>query len=213
MNIVLLGAPASGKGTQAQMLSKKLNLFHFQTGELSRNLAKKDSRIRKIVESGQLIPEEEMTMYTLDYLKEVKPDFKNILFEGFPRFISQYQALEEFLKVKGDGIDTVISLDINEEEAVKRLSARRTCEKCGKVYNLTTNPPEKQGFCECKGKLVQRKDDRPESINLRFKYYEDNTKKLINYLDDKGILMRVDAARPIEVIFQDVLGKLGVKNG
>jgi adenylate kinase len=213
MNIVILGAPASGKGTQAQLLSEKLNLFHFQTGELSRDLAKKNKRIKEIVESGKLIPEEEMTMYALDYLTKLKPDYKNILFEGFPRFISQYEALEEFLKVKGDDIDYVISLDIDEKEAIKRLSSRRTCNKCGEVYNLVTKPPAKKGLCECGGKLIQREDDKPKSIKVRFVYYKKNTKKLIDYLDKRNKLIRIDAARPIDVIFQDILKKLEVKNG
>lgn len=213
MNIVLLGAPASGKGTQAQLLSEKLNLFHFQTGELSRDLAEKNKRIKEIVDSGKLIPEEEMTMYALDYLTNTKPDYKNILFEGFPRFISQYEALEKFLNVKGDDIDNVISLDIDEDEAIKRLSSRRTCDKCGEVYNIVTNPPAKKGFCECGGKLVQREDDKPKSIKVRFKYYKDNTEKLIDYLDKRKKLIRVDAARPIDVIFHDILEKLGVENG
>lgn len=210
MNIVLLGAPASGKGTQADLLSKELKLFHFQTGELSRDLAKKNKRIRKIVNSGKLIPEEEMTMYALDYLSKVKPEYENILFEGFPRFISQYEALEEFLKTKGGDIDFVISLDIDENEAIKRLSSRRTCSKCGEVYNLATNPPAKKGFCECGEKLVQREDDKPKSIKVRFAYYKDNTKKLIDYLDKRKKLIRINAARPIDVIFQDILEKLRV---
>lgn len=213
MNIVLLGAPASGKGTQADLLSEKLKLFHFQTGKLSRDLAKKNKRIKKIVNSGKLIPEEEMTMYALDYLSKLKPKYENILFEGFPRFISQYEALEEFLKTKGDDIDFVISLDIDEKEAIKRLSSRRTCARCGEVYNIITNPPAKRGVCECGGKLIQREDDKPKSIKVRFKYYKENTKKLIDYLDKRKKLTRIDAARPIEVIFQDILEKLGVKNG
>jgi len=210
---VILGAPASGKGTQAQLLSEKFKLFHFQTGELSRSLAKKDPRIKKIVDSGKLIPEEEMTMYALDYLKENKPDLKNILFEGFPRFISQYEALEKFLELKGDGIDAVISLDISEREAVRRLSARRICENCGEIYNLITTPPPEEGKCgNCGGKLVQRADDKPESIKVRFSYYKDNTEKLIDYLDRKKKLIRIDGERPIEVIFKDILQKLKVKD-
>ena len=150
MNIVLLGAPASGKGTQAELLANKLNLYLFQTGELSRRLAEKDARIKKIIDSGELIPEEEMTMYVLDYLVREKPELKNILFEGFPRFISQYEALEKFLKNKGDDIDAVISLDITKEEAVKRISSRRICEVCGEIYNLLTKPPKgkKCDYCD-----------------------------------------------------------------
>ncbi len=212
MNIVILGAPASGKGTQAQLLSEKLNLFHFQAGELSRSLAKRDERIREIVNSGGLIPEEEMTMYVLDYLEKLKPDFKNIIFEGFPRFISQYEALDNFLKVKNCRIDHVIVLEISEERAIERLSARRLCEKCGKVYNLLTNPPERENVCVCGGKLIQREDDKPELLRVRFRFYKKTTKKLVDYLEKKGILLRIDAARPIEIIFEDILNKLKIEH-
>lgn len=212
MNIVLLGAPASGKGTQAELLAKKFGLFLLQTGELSRDLAQKDARIKEIVESGKLIPQEEMTMYVLDYLHKQKTNLKDILFEGFPRFISQYEALEKFLKSKGDDIDAVISLDISQEEAIKRISSRRTCEKCGKVYNLVTNPPP-AGKCECGGNLVQRKDDLPESVKVRFGYYKENTKELIDCLDKKGKLIRVDGERPIEEIQKDLVKIIKGING
>jgi adenylate kinase len=143
MNIIILGAPASGKGTQAALLAEKFGLYLLQTGELSRSLAKKDERIKEIVDSGKLIPEEEMTMYVLDFLHKEKPNLKNILFEGFPRFVSQYDALEKFLKSKGDDIDLVISIDISKKEAVKRISSRRICEKCGKVYSSIQEHPER----------------------------------------------------------------------
>lgn len=203
MNIVLLGAPASGKGTQAEFLAQKFNLYLFQTGNLSRELAEKDERIREIVSSGKLIPQEEMTMYVLDSLHENAGKYADILFEGFPRFISQYQALDKFLKNKGDDIDIVISLDISEEEAVKRISSRRICTKCGKTYNLITNPAP-DGKCECGGELVQRKDDNPESVKTRFQYYYDNTKELVDYLDDQGKLRRVNGERPIVEIQQEL---------
>lgn len=214
MNLVLLGAPGSGKGTQASLLAKKLKLFHFQTGELARHLAKKDKRIREIINTGKLIPQEEMTMYALDYLNEKNPDYRNILFEGFPRFISQYEALEKFLKSKGDDIDAVISLDISKNEAVSRISSRRICKKCGEVYNLITNPPPEKNICgKCGGELYQREDDNEKSVKVRFKYYEDNTKGLIDYLDRKKKLIRIDGERPIVEIFQDTLNRLEVKDG
>lgn len=208
MNIVILGAPGSGKGTQAELLVKELNLYHFQTGELSRELAKKDARIREIVKSGKLVPEQEMTMYVIDFLTKNHSEMSDILFEGYPRFISQYEALEKFLKTKGDDIDTVISLDISEEEAIARISSRRICKECGEVYNLITDPPPKSGVCKCGGKLIQRSDDNPKSIKTRFEYYRNNTKELIDYLDKKGKLMRVDGERPIKVIFRDILGRV-----
>ena len=206
MNIVLLGAPASGKGTQAQLLSKKFNLYHLQTGEIARELSKKDPRVKEIVNSGKLIPAEEMTMYVMDILKENKPSMKNILFEGFPRFISQYEALEKFLKNKGDDIDMVLSLDISEDVAIKRISSRLICSKCDSSFNLITNPPQKNGVCDlCGGKLIQRQDDKPESVKKRFEYYRKNTKELIDYLDKKGKLTRVDGNQPIEVISKELI--------
>jgi adenylate kinase len=135
---------------------------------------------------------------------------KDIIFEGFPRFISQYEALADFLRSEGDDIDAVITLDISEKEAVKRISSRRICDNCGEVYNLITNPPPKDG-CECGGKLTQRKDDNPESVKVRFKYYTDNTKKLIDHLEDKGNLIKIDGERPIDVIFDDIQKKLEEK--
>jgi adenylate kinase len=212
MNIVLLGPPGSGKGTQAEILAKKFKLYYLQTGELSRKLSENDARIREIVNSGKLIPQEEMTMYVIDFLKNEKPELKNILFEGFPRFISQYEALENFLRNRGDDIDAVISLDIDEESAIKRISSRRICEKCGEVYNLITNPPPATG-CKCGGKLVQRDDDKEESVKVRFDYYKENTKTLIDYLDAKGKLIRVDGDRPIDVISEDILARLKDING
>jgi len=210
MNIILLGAPGSGKGTQASMLSNKLGLYYFQTGKLSRDLAKKDKRLREIINSGKLIPEQEMTMYVIDNLSKNRSKMNNILFEGFPRFISQYKALAEFLRSKGDDIDAVISLDISEKEAVRRISSRRICEKCGEVYNLITNPPSKGG-CKCGGKLIQRKDDNPDSVKVRFRYYKEDTKKLIDYLEKQSNVIKVDGERSIKVIYEDILRKLEKK--
>jgi len=207
MNIVLLGAPGSGKGTQAERIAKKFGLYHLQTGAIARNLAEKDARIKDIVESGKLIPEEEMTMYVLDLLKEKRKDMSNILFEGFPRFISQYEALTYFLTSKGDDIDLVISLEISEAEAVRRISSRRICEKCGEVYNLVTNPPKGEG-CKCGGTLIQREDDNPEVVKVRFEYYKNNTKELIDYVDGKGKLTRINGERKIDVIIEDITKKI-----
>jgi adenylate kinase len=206
MNIVLLGSPASGKGTQAEILCRRFNLFHLSTGDVARNLAKTDPRIAEIVNSGKLIPPEEMTMHVLDFLEHQKPDLKDILFEGFPRFISQYEALDNFLKSKGDDIDLVISLDVPMEVAVKRISSRFMCPKCGEVYNTETNPPKKAGVCDKDGTaLVQRDDDKPEAVKVRFEYYQKNTKELIDFLDKEGKLVRVDGTRSIDAIASDLI--------
>ncbi|OGM28070.1 hypothetical protein A2962_05640 [Candidatus Woesebacteria bacterium RIFCSPLOWO2_01_FULL_39_61] len=212
MNLILLGEPGSGKGTQAEMLVKKLGLYYLQGGELAREWAEKDERIKKIVESGELIPEKEMTEFVRKYLEEKVPEGENILFEGFPRFIPQFEDYEKWLNSKGSKIDAVISLDMSEDAAIKRLSSRRVCENCGEVYNLITNPPPAPDRCKCGGRLVQRKDDNPDSIKVRFQYYRNNTKKLIDYLESQGRLIKVDADRPIQIIFDEILEKLGVDN-
>lgn len=207
MNIIILGAPASGKGTQADLLSTKFNLYHLQSGDIAREVAKKDERIKSLMNSGKLIPEEEMTMYILDFLHQNRPKFSNIIFEGYPRFITQYEALEKFLQYKGDDIDIVISLEVSKKTAVKRITSRRICPKCHEVYNLLTNPPlKKEGKCDkCGTILIQRGDDNPKSVGVRFEYYQENTRQLINYLEKKGKLVKVDGERDINAISADIL--------
>lgn len=215
MNVVLLGSPASGKGTQAEILCREFNLYHLSTGDVSRKLAEKDPRIKEIINSGKLIPSEEMTMHVIDFLEHEKPDLKNILFEGFPRFITQYEALANFLSAKGDDIDVVISLEVSEKVAIERISSRRVCENCGENFNIVTKPPKIEGVCDkCDGKLIRRQDDNPESVKVRFQYYQENTKELIDYLDKKGILIKVNGERPIDVIASDLQKIVGkIKNG
>ena len=205
MNIVLLGSPASGKGTQADLLCQKFGLFHLSTGNVARGLAEKDERIKEIVNSGKLIPEEEMTMYVIDFLSKERSDLKDILFEGFPRFIPQYEALENFMHTKSDDIDVVISLDVSQEVAIKRISSRRVCDKCGENYSLVIKLSQKEGICDkCGGNLIQREDDKPEAVKVRFQYYQDNTKELIDYLEKKGKLTRVNGERSIDEIAKDL---------
>ncbi len=205
MNIVLLGSPASGKGTQSEILCRKFELFHLSTGDVARKLAETDPRIKEIINSGKLIPAEEMTMHVINFLSKEKIEPKGILFEGFPRFISQYEALDNFLKSKGDDIDLVISLDVPMDVAVRRISSRWNCPKCGEIYNTDSKPPQKTGICDkCGGTLVQREDDKPESVKTRFEYYQENTKELINYVDKLGKLTRVNGDRPIDEIAADL---------
>lgn len=206
MNIILLGLQGSGKGTQAALITQKYNLFYLATGDLAREWASRDTRIREIVVSGKLIPEEEMTRFVMDYLeKNVAKEKNGILFEGFPRFISQFEEYEKWLTGKDQKIDYVFSLDIDEEAAIKRISMRRICGKCGRVYNLITEPPTVPDQCECGGNLIQRKDDHPDAIKMRFEFYKNNTKKLVDFLDSKNRLIHINADRPVEEIFTDIV--------
>lgn len=205
MNIVLLGSPASGKGTQADILCKKFGLYHLSTGDVARKLAETDDRIREMINSGKLIPSEEMTMHVSDFLEREKPNLKDILFEGFPRFVSQYEALDNFLKTKGDDLDLVISLEVPMEVAIKRISSRWMCAKCGEIFNTESKPPKTTGICDkCGGNLIQRDDDKPESVKTRFEYYLENTKELIDFVETKGKLTRVNGDRPIDQIAKEL---------
>lgn len=215
MNIVLLGSPASGKGTQANLLCEKFNLYHLSTGDVARKLADKDERIKNLINSGQLIPAEEMTMHVINFLSNEKPDLNNILFEGFPRFVSQYDALSNFLISKGDDIDLIISLEVSQEEAIRRISSRRVCESCGENFNLITKSPKLDGICDkCNSNLIQREDDNEESVKVRFEYYRNNTKELIDYVEKNGKLTKVNGERPIDEIQKDLVEIIeGLKNG
>lgn len=210
MNLIILGPQGSGKGTQAKLIAKKLNLFYFESGDFLRDLAKTDSRINEIInKKGVLLPDQEIFSYVSKYLEKNDPDFKNFILDGYPRSVKQYQYLKDWLQEKGSVIDKAILLNISEKESLKRLSARRICEDCGNLYNLITNPPPK-GVCECGGKLIQREDDQPDAIKKRLAEYQKQTMPVIDQFRKEGIMLEIDGERPIETIFQDILKQLKV---
>lgn len=213
MNLIILGPQGSGKGTQAKQIADELGLFYFETGRFLRELAKSDTRVDEIVnKKGGLIPDEEIFSYVSGYLEKKVPDGRNIILDGYPRSVKQYELLDSWLRSKGPEIDKVILLDISEKESIRRLSARRVCQKCSSKYNLITKPPP-AGRCKCGEGLIQREDDKPESIKKRLVLYEKTTKPLIEIFEKKGILIKVDGERPIEVILKDILVRLKEKYG
>lgn len=206
MNIIVLGAPGSGKGTQANLIAKEFKLFHFDGGTLSRELAKNDARLNEIVnKAGLLIPEKEMTGYVNSYLDKNVSDFGNMVFEGYPRFVSQYKDLKARLAEKGKKIDAVIYLRVNEKKIISRLSARRIDTKTGEIYNLLTNPPP---VSVDKNDLIQRVDDKAATIRERFKPFKEFVLPLIEYIRSEGNLIEVDGDRPIEEVFADIKNRL-----
>lgn len=208
MNIIFLGPQGSGKGTQAKFLSEKLGLLYLEMGALLREAAKKDPQLDEMVnQKGILVPDEISFKIIKEKIEKEGGDLKNLLFDGFPRSLNQYQLLKDWFSEKRAKIDKVILLEISEEETIRRLSARRICSKCGNVYNLITNPPP-HGKCVCGGELIQRKDDYPETIKMRLSLYHQITSPLIDLLEKEGILVRVNGERPIEAISQDLLERL-----
>lgn len=213
MNIIILGPQGSGKGTQAQLLRDHFGLFYLEAGSFLREVARKNKRIDELInKKGELLPDEEVFELITKYLEKEKPNRENILFDGFPRSLRQYELLKGWLKKCNKKVDYAIFLDVSEAESIKRLSARRVCLKCAKVYNLVTNPPNNAfGKCECGGDLIRREDDNPEIIAKRLKLYKEKTKPLLEVLKKEKILVNVDGERPVDVIFEDIVQKLRLK--
>lgn len=207
MNIVILGPQGSGKGTQAKLTADKFNLTHIETGKLLREITDSDhplsEEIANIMNEGRLVSDHILEEVISSKLHE---DHKGngFVFDGTPRNSAQYDKIKELLSSLHGNLDKVIVINISEDETLSRLSSRRTCETCGKVYNIITNPSPKGEFCECGGKLVQREDDKPESIRKRLQTYNEQTSKVISMAKEDGILSEVDGERPIEEIFAEI---------
>jgi len=211
MNIILLGYPGSGKGTQAKVLAQKLGVLHFSTGDMLREEVSKKSPLgletAGYLSSGRLVPDR----LVLDLIKSrIAAQAQGLLFDGFPRTVEQAQALDEYLESRGMTIDRVIFLDLPEQEVVTRLGARRTCEKCCLVYNLLTKAPAKENTCDaCGGKLILRQDDREEVIKKRIMVYRDQTEPLLAYYRGNGIFSEVKADQSPDEITGQILSLLG----
>jgi len=212
MNLVLIGPPGSGKGTQAQLLLKKFKLLYFSPGEVLRDLVKKGGRlaleIKKIMEEGKLLPDRLMFSVMNDYF-ENKDLSLGILFDGFPRNLAQAKLLEQWLATRGMKIDKVVFLFLKPQTAIKRLRARLECPKCGASFNSLTKPPKKDEICDfCQTKLSRREDDQLKTIAKRVSTFQKETLLVFGFYKKKGILEEVDGDRPVEVIFEDILGRL-----
>lgn len=195
MKIILIGKQGSGKGTYADYLSNKYKIPHISSGEIFRAIAKESSefgkKIKELIDKGNLIPDD----LTVNILKDrlEKEDCKNgFILDGFPRNLHQAQALEEITD-----LDVVFHLKISDEAAIKRLSYRRQCRNCGKIYNLITNPA-KNGKCECGGELCQREDDKEEAMKKRLETFRHEEEDLIEFYH--AIIKSVDAEKPISEV-------------
>jgi len=199
MNIVLLGSPGVGKGTYAERMSKIYGIPQISTGDMFREAIKNETEIgleaKSYMDKGELVPDE----VTIKIVKErlEKDDCKNgFMLDGFPRTIAQADALSEISK-----IDKVLSFVADDETIIDRLSGRRVCSECGAIFHVKNIPTKIEGICDvCDGKLIQRDDDKPESIKKRLDVYKKQTSPLIDYYKEKGLLAEIDANKPIEKV-------------
>lgn len=200
MNIILLGPQGSGKGTQAELLVQKYGLNYVEMGKILRSMPE----VKESIDKGELVPDEYVRQIAWDHINKQDKE-KGFLFDGYPRSLEQYKYLEDMLRKFGKRIDRVVYLYITPVESIRRLSARRTCEKCGEIFNLITNPPKNPEVCDkCGGKLLQREDDQPEAIKRRLELFNERTKPILEKARQDNILMEVDGERPIEQIHQEI---------
>lgn len=208
MKIIFSGPPGSGKGTQAEILSEKFGFANFSTGNVFRDhLARKTPigiKANEYMSQGKLVPDDVVLELTKDYI--VNNQEKDILFDGFPRTIGQAKGLDKILTEINDKIDLIIFINLAEPEIIKRLTARRTCEQCNKIYNLDFTPPKKSGICDgCGAKLYQRQDDTEQVIRNRLLVYENQTKELKEYYKNSGRLYEIDAMVGRDKVLERIL--------
>jgi adenylate kinase len=209
MNIIIFGPQASGKGTQAKFLAEKLGLFYVSTGDLFRQLSKTNSEVKNLVEKGEL-PSDDLAFSLLTkFIETNHKNYDNIIFDGFPRNVNQFFLLKSWLSKHSSKVDNAILLNIGDEEAIRRLSARRICTNCKEIFNLITKPPKNKDMCDkCGGELFQREDDKVEAIEKRLKLYREVTKPLIDIFNKERIFVEVNGERPIEKISEELLNIL-----
>jgi adenylate kinase len=200
MNILLIGPQGSGKGTQARLLCDKYGFFYFESGAFLRRMAETHEDIRKMLNEGKLVPDIEMTSYLSAYLDNQNL-YDDIIFDGFPRTVVQYNFFKNWLTDKKVKLDLGIVITITEDETIRRLTARRLDPATGKIYNLITEPPPPGVDAE---KLVQREDDKPNAIKKRLEIYKSQTEPLIEELKKETTVIELDGERPIEMIFSDI---------
>ena len=210
MRLVFLGAPGAGKGTQAQRLAAQEHIPHISTGEILRESVTRGTPLglqaKGYMDSGKLVPDE--VVIGLVREKLTSPECtRGYILDGFPRTVAQAEVLDRILTETGSpGLDHVISFDVPQEEIVRRLSGRRSCSRCQTVYHIEHDPPKHEGVCDkCGGRLVQRADDKPETVLARLRVFDQQTRPLVEYYQKRGLLQRVDATGSIDQVYARLL--------
>ncbi|MGH8792874.1 MAG: adenylate kinase [Stackebrandtia sp.] len=212
MRLVLVGPPGAGKGTQAEYISTQLSVPKISTGDIFRaNIAggtPLGRQAKQYLDAGKLVPDE----VTVDMVRSrlAEPDASDgFLLDGFPRTVPQAQALDKMLADLGTGLDLVLEMIVDDDEVVRRLSGRRTCHGCGKVWHVEFDRTQTEGVCDrCGGELFQRDDDRPETVETRLRVYATETAPLIGFYGKAGRLVGIDASGPVEDVTTRALDAL-----
>ena len=210
MKLILLGAPGAGKGTQAEILCKKLGIPSISTGNILRAAIKDGTptgvQAKSYIDAGKLVPDEVIIGIVNERLSR-DDCAKGYILDGVPRTIAQAEALEK----AGIQFDAVVSIEISEDEILRRMSGRRVCEACGSSYNVEALPPRVEGICDnCGGKLIQRKDDTPATVRERLKVYHTETEPLVGFYAQRGLLRSVAVNGTKEETAQAILAVLGM---
>lgn len=208
MNIVLMGLPGAGKGTQAEYIKERYNIPHISTGDMFRQAVEEGTELGKqaktYMEAGQLVPDE----VTIGIVKErlAKPDCANgFLLDGFPRTEAQAQALQDTLQSLGKSLDHVVLIHVDKEKLIERLTGRRVCSNCGATYHVMFNPPSKEGLCDrCGGNLIQRSDDSPETVATRLEVNLKQTEPILEYYKGLGLLRVVNGDQEIGQVSEEL---------
>ena len=208
MKLIVLGAPGAGKGTQAKLISEKLNIPAISTGAIIREAIEEKTKFgmmaKTYIDKGELVPDDAIIAMVTDRLKNDDCN-KGYILDGFPRTLNQAKAMED----NGIKIDMALSLEVEDEVIVKRLSGRRECSHCRTPYHVETHPPKREGICdECGAPLITREDDNPDTVIARLKVYHEKTAPLKEYFESKGILKKIVGEATIEATTDNVMAAL-----
>lgn len=212
MRLILLGPPGAGKGTQAKRVIEEFDIPHISTGDIFRKNIKEKTELGQKVEGllaqGKLVPDELTIEIVWDRLDQ--EDCKNgFLLDGFPRTIPQAEALDEGLAKRGLKLDRVLNIDVDKDSLVKRLSGRRVCPNCGASYHIDNNPTKVDGICDaCQTPVIQREDDKEETVLDRIKVYDSQTKPLVDFYSKQDLVFTVDGTLPIDEITNKLVTEL-----
>lgn len=213
INLLIMGKPGAGKGTQSKKILDHYHLVHISTGDIYRNEIKKGSKIgleaKKYLDQGNLMPDKMTNDIVWDVLS--KGEFKNgFMLDGYPRTIDQAKALDEMLDKLSMKLTAVINVSVEDDVIIDRMAGRRVCSNCGETYHVSFHPPKVEGICDvCQHPLIQRPDDLKESVLNRLNIYKNKTQPLLDYYEDQDILMVINGEKGSKAVFQNIIKNLG----